>query len=359
VSAVAPGRPSAVSLVVPVRDEETSLDALIESIRAQTRLPDEVLLVDGGSIDRTVELASQLTAGDERFRVLLAGEATPGRGRNVGIAAARHDWIALTDAGISLEPTWLERLLDVVEAHPHVAVVYGNFEPMTRTPFERWAALAYPPPRRLRPGGEMRGPSVASMLLRREVHAAVGGFPDLRATEDRIFLERLDERGFDVGWAPTATVWWQLQPTLSRTFRKFVTYSKQNVQAGRQRYWHYGVARQYLAGLVFVGLAFAINPAWITAPMLGALARVGKNIWARREGRSLRWLLNPAQFVGVGVLLATIDCATFLGWAQALLERKVAARPTRSIESPGGAGSGSGTREDSHVQMVQAAGESQ
>jgi cellulose synthase/poly-beta-1,6-N-acetylglucosamine synthase-like glycosyltransferase len=192
----------------------------------------------------------------------------------------------------------------------------------------------------------MRDPSVASVLLRREVHTAVGGFPDLRAAEDRIFLERIDECGFEVGWAPNATVWWQLQPTLGRTFLKFVVYSKQNVRAGRQRYWHYGVARQYLAGLVCVGLAIAVNPAWMAVPFFGALARVGKNIWARREGRSVRWLLNPVQFVGVGVLLATIDCATFLGWAQALIDRKGAARAAPFVESPCGAGSGPSTRQD-------------
>ena len=53
-----------VSLVVPVRNEEGSLAALVESIRRQTRAPDEVVLVDGGSTDRTVALARELTAGD-------------------------------------------------------------------------------------------------------------------------------------------------------------------------------------------------------------------------------------------------------------------------------------------------------
>src|SRR5207244_861116 len=89
-----------ISLVIPVRNEEQSLPLLVESIRAQTRPPDEIILVDGGSTDGTVALAGALTAADPRFRVIEAGDATPGRGRNVGIAAARHDWIALTDAGI-------------------------------------------------------------------------------------------------------------------------------------------------------------------------------------------------------------------------------------------------------------------
>jgi glycosyltransferase involved in cell wall biosynthesis len=46
--------------VVPVRNEEGSLAALVESIRGQTRAPDEIVLVDGGSTDRTVALAPKL-----------------------------------------------------------------------------------------------------------------------------------------------------------------------------------------------------------------------------------------------------------------------------------------------------------
>ena len=52
--------PLRISLIVPVRDEEGSLARLVSSIRAQTRQPDEIILVDGGSTDRTVELAREL-----------------------------------------------------------------------------------------------------------------------------------------------------------------------------------------------------------------------------------------------------------------------------------------------------------
>src|SRR5438034_7512720 len=173
-----------ISLVVPVRDEELSLPSLIQSIYAQTRPPAEIILVDGGSTDRSAAIARQMASTDARFRLLEAGVATPGRGRNVGIAAASCDWIALTDAGIDLEPEWLERLAAVAERDPSVDVVYGNFEPLAASLFERCAALSYPPAKTARPGGRMRGPSVASCLLRRAVWEAVEGFPDLRAAED-------------------------------------------------------------------------------------------------------------------------------------------------------------------------------
>lgn len=319
--------PLLITLVVPIRDEELSLSALVDSIGKQTLPPDEIILVDGGSKDRTVELARELTVHDSRFRVLEAQEATPGRGRNVGIAAAKHEWIALTDAGIELEETWLENLVAVVEQDPLLEMVYGNYEPVTNTFFNRCAALAYVPAKRPKPDELIRGPFIASSLIRRHVWRAVGGFPDLRAAEDLIFMERVEKQGFKIGWATGATVHWQLQPTLASTFRKFVLYSKHNVWAGRQQNWHRAVARMYLVALSCICLALFHTPWWMLALFVGATVRVGKSIWCRREERGLFWALNPMQFVGVAVILLTIDMATFLGWIQALLQRP---RPIRT-----------------------------
>ncbi|HEX8459760.1 MAG TPA: glycosyltransferase [Pyrinomonadaceae bacterium] len=308
-----------VSLVVPVRNEEASLRALLESIARQTVQPREVILVDGGSTDRTVELARELAANSATpLRVIEATEATPGRGRNIGIEAARSVWVALTDAGIKLEPEWLENLIAVARADSEVSVVYGNYEAAVRSFFERCAALVYLPPKVERGGGRrLRGPSIASALLRREVWRAAGGFPDLRAAEDLFFMEEVARLNFKTGYAPQATVWWNLQPTLRKTFRKFTLYSRHNVWAGRQWDWHYGLARQYAVWLVFVALAFLHSAWWLVVPAAGLLARAFKSIYARREGRGWAWLLNPAQFAGVVFVMLTIDLATFVGWAQA------------------------------------------
>jgi glycosyltransferase involved in cell wall biosynthesis len=323
-----------VSLIAPVRDEAATVRMLIDSIASQTRQPDEIVFVDGGSVDDTVERLRAASRENTRIRIIEAGEATPGRGRNIGIEDAHHEWVALTDAGIRLEPTWLERLVEVAMRDDSVAVVYGNYEPVVTSFFERCAALAYPPPKQERPGGLMRGPSTASMLLRRDAWEAVGGFPDLRAAEDLIFMERIRERGFKEGWSPQATVRWQLQPDMARTFRKFVLYSRHNVWAGRQWDWHYGVARTYILTLPFVVLATAHSLWWLVVPLLIQLARVAKNIWTRREGRGLLWLLNPAQFAGVAVILLTIDAATFIGWAQAVWQKPEQGRHTPSTDHP-------------------------
>jgi glycosyltransferase involved in cell wall biosynthesis len=322
--------PLAVSLVIPIRDEAASLGALIKSINRQTVQPAEVLLVDGGSTDGTPALARRLTTGDERFRVVEAGPATPGRGRNVGIAAARNQWVALTDAGISLEPTWLEHLLAALHEQPDASVVYGNYEPVTDTFFTRCAALAYVSPKWLSAAGLLRAPFIASSLIRRDVWQHVGGFPDLRAAEDLIFMERIAARGYEIAYAPQATIWWQLRPTLGSTFRRFVSYSRHNVWAGRQHAWHYGLARQYAIAAVFISLALLHSRWWLVVPLLGLLARTAKSIWRHRAGRGMLWALHPLQFVYVLLIILTIDLATFIGWAQAVWRAPVREANARS-----------------------------
>ncbi|MET0648458.1 MAG: glycosyltransferase [Pyrinomonadaceae bacterium] len=323
-----------ISLVVPVRNEEESLRRLVSSIRAQTRQPDEVVLVDGGSTDRTVELARELAAGDERFRVVEAGEASPGRGRNIGTSEARYPWVAFTDAGIGLDPEWLERLAEQVEEDPGTEVVYGNFDPVVGTFFERCAAVAYVMPKT--PHGERgdltRGRFIASSMMRREVWRRAGGFPDMRAAEDLIFMERVEAQGARTRWAPRANVFWQLQPSLARTFRRFALYSKHNVWAGRQRFWHYGIARQYAVALLFVVPAVLHSAWWLLVPALGLAARAAKSVWRHRGGRGLAWMLNPLQLLCVALVILTVDLATFAGWARALLTRPPAALTDEHLE---------------------------
>ena len=308
-----------ISLVIPVLNEETSINALAESIRNQTKPPDETIFVDGGSTDETIKIINRLVSQNAFFKLIKTERATPGRGRNIGAADARFEWIAFTDAGIRLEPSWLEELAKVVQQDETIDVVYGSFEPEQKSFFERYAALSYIAAKQRKNGAWWRGPSIASALMRRKVWKKIGGFPDLRAAEDLIFMEEIERQKFKIGYAPRAIVWWQLRPTLGSTFQKFVIYSKHNVWAGRQYDWHYGIAKQYLLLAPFVALGLFHHPLWLSVTLLWLLLRTAKRIWTRREDRSLWWALNPLQFMAVAFLILVIDLATYLGWIQAWL----------------------------------------
>lgn len=311
-----------ITLVVPVRNEAATIDSLWQTIVNQTRQPERIVFVDGGSSDRTIELIRSIARIDRRLLLIESGGAMPGEGRNIGIEAARTEWVALTDAGTSLDSCWLERLADEVLAAPSLDVVYGNYEPVIENLFDQCATLAYVPAKTSRQSARdltpMRGPSTASMLLRRSVWKEVGGFPSWRAAEDLIFINRIESAGYRVGWAPRAKVCWQLRPDLYSTFSKFALYSKHNVWAGMERHWHYGVARQYLIGIILIFPIIFHSIWWVLLPVAGFLARTLRSINTRREEQGLAWTLNPSRVGLVALILLVIDLATFTGWIMAL-----------------------------------------
>jgi glycosyltransferase involved in cell wall biosynthesis len=310
-----------VTLVVPVRDEEDDVDRLAAHVEAQTLAPAAVLFVDGGSRDRTVERLQAWCAPRLTWKVIEAGDATPGRGRNVGIEAATTTWVALTDAGIDIDPNWLARLVAAAAADPEAEAVWGTWDADPAGVFEAVAELAFVPPPRHTERGPHRGPHVPSSLVRRATWARVGGFRDLRASEDIIFVRQLAEAGARTVDAPEAMARWRPPATARETFGRFRTYSRVNVLAGQQQYWHYGVARMYLAASPFVVLALR-RRRWALVPAAGMVLRSAMTVARRREGRGMGWALNPARVAGVGAVLALIDVATFVGWVEAARERR-------------------------------------
>src|SRR5215217_1649684 len=98
------------SLIMTVRNEAASLPGLFESILRQTALPAEVVIVDGGSTDGTQDVVRRYAA-QLPLRLIERPGANISEGRNTAIEHAGCDIIAATDAGVRLEPAWLETLV--------------------------------------------------------------------------------------------------------------------------------------------------------------------------------------------------------------------------------------------------------
>jgi glycosyltransferase involved in cell wall biosynthesis len=308
-----------VSLVIPVYNEGDSIAGLIKSIRGQSLQPDEIILVDGGSTDNTVQLILDSINNDPRFRIISIERAMPGKGRNEGTRRATHNWIAYTDAGIKLHPDWLKELVKKAEEEPTASFVYGNYSPQINTLFDKCAAIAYVPP--LLPG-KIRGVFIASSMIKKEVWEKTGGFPDWRAAEDLAFMKKAEQIGYQSAFALQAFVYWQLRPGLISTFKRFDLYSKWNVWAGKQSLWHYGVARQYVLVLIALLLAIFHSGYWLLAIPIWLLARVVKRILLHRHEFGTGILFNPAVIFILAVIRLTIDAATFSGWIKALLNKR-------------------------------------
>ena len=111
------------SLVVRAYNEEHHIGRLLEGVRRQTLKGVEIILVDSGSTDATVAIATQFGA---KVVHIPPGEFTFGRSLNMGLSSATCDFAVIASAHVyPVYPDWLECLLDPFK-DPEVALVYGK-----------------------------------------------------------------------------------------------------------------------------------------------------------------------------------------------------------------------------------------
>jgi glycosyltransferase involved in cell wall biosynthesis len=297
-----------ISLVIPVRNESRDLPVLLRSISGQVRPPDEVIFIDGGSTDNTADIITGYD--DKRFaiKVFSIGDAYPGTARNKGVMESRFEFIAFTDAGIELDKDWLNALTSAIGEDGQFDIVYGAYMPKADTFFKQCAALAFVPP------SSERTPFIASSLLKKSVWQAVGGFPDLRAAEDRIFMEKAEKKGFRICRNPDAMAIWQIPADIGEVYKRFYNYSYHDLLAGRWDDWHLPVLRMYVASAVFVILGAVLSPFFLLVPLLGLMLRTVKRIYINRKEPCFNSRLIPAYLVLTGCVILAIDMAMFAGW---------------------------------------------
>ncbi|BDA83378.1 hypothetical protein Sa4125_09200 [Aureimonas sp. SA4125] len=100
-----------VSIVMAAHNVEDLIDEAIASARAQTHGNLEVLIIDDGSTDGTVERVSQHAQVDPRVRCISGKFGGPAAARNRAIAEARGDWLLVCDADDVMHPRRIERML--------------------------------------------------------------------------------------------------------------------------------------------------------------------------------------------------------------------------------------------------------
>lgn len=300
-------------MVIPVRDEERSVEKLLESISGQSRLPDELLFVDAGSKDRTREIIKQYENRRIKPEVIPLGPAYPGSARNTGASKAKHDLIAFTDGGIELDSDWLKNLSQKMGSGQY-EVIYGNFKPRTDTFFKECLAMAVVPPPRYRDGQKMRSNFIASSLMKKSVLEKAGGFPDFRAAEDRIFMEKIESAGFNIGYCPDAMVVWDIPGDIGSAWRRFYNYSFHDLRADRARDWHVPVMKMYAFGLLLAFLGIIASPVFFAILIAGLSARILSKLTVNSREPYFTLKKAPAYFLFTGLLILVIDLAMFAGW---------------------------------------------
>lgn len=99
-----------ISVIIPVYNGERFVGRCIESVKAQTYTDWEMILVDDGSQDRSLEVCRMYAGSDDRIRVIHQENAGPGMARNTGLECAKGKYVVFIDSDDYVEKEYFELL---------------------------------------------------------------------------------------------------------------------------------------------------------------------------------------------------------------------------------------------------------
>ncbi|RAQ42830.1 glycosyltransferase family 2 protein [Limnospira platensis] len=189
-----------ISVVMASYNAEKFIALAIDSIINQTFTEFELIIVDDGSTDGTLDIIKNYEKQDNRIKVIYSDHGGASQARNLGIAAAKHPWIAIMDADDVAVPHRFQRQIETLEKMPNLvglgsAVHHINSQgdilsisplgPKTEEEFYQ-----------MRQDGHVVNLNHPTALFKKEIVLKVGGYrPDFFPAEDLELMDRMAEYG--------------------------------------------------------------------------------------------------------------------------------------------------------------------
>lgn len=249
-----------ISLIITTFQEEASITLLLDSICKQTLQPDEVIIADAGSQDRTLETIAKYHKKLPMTVLKLPFHTPRSIARNAAIQQAAGTIIAITDAGCILDPTWLAHMCAPF-ATLTTDVVAGFYRGDATTIFER-AQLPFVlvMPDQI---NDTFLPATRSMAIRKAVFLKAGMFrEDLRYGEDYAFARKLRSDGYHIVVAKDALVSWRPRATLSSFARMLYEHAYGDAYSETSRPKVSLIFGRYIGALVLGLAGFIWSTSW-------------------------------------------------------------------------------------------------
>ncbi len=306
-----------VSIVVTVLNEEETIGELLSSILQQSALPDEVIVVDGGSTDLTVSNIKYQISNIKYFKSRLRPfikKSNRAIGRNYGISKAKNEIVALTDAGCILDKNWLKNITTPFES-TEVDVVAGFYQGLPKSIFEKCLVpYALVMPDKVNPKTFL--PASRSMALRRSIWQRAGGFPEeFSDNEDYVFAHKLKKMHAKTVFQKKAVVFWMPRKNLIEAFMMFFKFAKGDMEAQIVRPKVVLLFLRYIIGLTLVILS--IERIWLPSYFL-ILVTVYL-FWA--IGKNYRYVADWRAIFILPLLQLTADTSVLTGSIYGIYKR--------------------------------------
>lgn len=184
------------SIIIPALNEEKYLPQLLASLASQTQKNFEVIVVDGKSKDKTVELAKTYKNKVPGLQVMVAPKANLPLQRNFGAAKAKGEWLVFVDADSALLPYFVERIGQYIDSeNPSVFTTWcrPDTEDVNTAIFTLIGNLMF------EAGIKLNRPLAPGPLtiVKQQAFASIGGYDETHAFHEDMDLGlRLRQAGF-------------------------------------------------------------------------------------------------------------------------------------------------------------------
>jgi len=216
-----------ISFITTIFNEEETIKQFLDSLLKQTRLPDEIIIVDGGSTDDTV---AKIKEYHTKYNIIIK----PGNrsvGRNEAVRHATGDIIICSDSGNILDKKWIENIIKPFQ-DKNVDVVAGYYKGLAKNIFQKcFIPYVLVMPDKVDP--EHFLPATRSIAFKKSVWKKVGGFPEEYShNEDYVFAKRLEKIKAKIVFAKDAIVYWLPRSTYKQAFTMFFRFALGDVESG-------------------------------------------------------------------------------------------------------------------------------
>ncbi|MCL5070004.1 MAG: glycosyltransferase [Actinobacteria bacterium] len=367
-----------VSFISTVYNEEKSIAVFLKSFFEQSYLPEEIIFVDGGSKDNTVNilrdffsrkikndfglgtietdescyelkpeenvsligsykvLVNQKKNRNDRelsVRLLQKINANISEGRNIAIKNARNEIICASDAGCVLDKNWVYEITKyILPNHNEEAnllkydVAGGYSRPITTTFLEKILSMSVMPKLKEIKARKFM-PSSRNISFKKSAWDNVGGYPEnMDYGEDMKFNFNLKEAGYEIKFNPDAVVYWKMRENIILIFKQFFRYAKGDARGKMYTYRHivrflsaFAFAAVLSASVIFSPWFLFIYLPFFAGYVYKPYSRLGST-FIHVKNHAGRFFIKIAAIIFAPMMLAYIDMAKISGYIYGLVK---------------------------------------
>jgi|GEM_PF-2237315 len=300
-----------VSLLMPVLNEEQSAAITLDSVFRSTRLPDEIIIADGGSTDNTIPIVESYRDKGVKITIVENPGVFAGAGRNEAFAECTGDILVLLDFGNIISEDWIELTAKPFEEIDDLDFIGSIYQPIVKSDFQHCvAAVIYFLNSRVSKMNieeiipmipeTPEPPGALGLAVSREMWQRCGGMPGwLRAAEDKLFGRKMMLLNPTYHFVPEVRMGHHMRETPGDIFKQMLVYYRGHART------HYKIKeflKILLIYLVAAALLFALPWSIQTFTLLLLLAlaylwRTGLIKVVQIDRGLKKWSYIPMTFV--------------------------------------------------------------